>query len=111
DTELLREAIKNVKEGKKGLAGNKQFAAHLAAMPSERKIEVHQAVGPYTSLLDGKRVEPAAWSAVGLVIETDRLEVKLVLSGADLRVMLGVRGGWRAHGPTVNDRADRMFGN
>jgi hypothetical protein len=91
DTDLLREAIRNVKEGKKGLAGNKAFAAHLATLPAERKIEVHQAVGPYTSLLDGKRVEPKAWSAIAFVIEPDRLEIKLVLSPADLRVMFGVR--------------------
>jgi len=37
--------------------------------------------------LDYKKVQPAAWSAVGLVVETDRVELKLVLPPADLRAI------------------------
>ncbi len=86
DTDLLRQAVKNVKEGKKGLAGNKTFAGHLATLPAERKIEFHLAAGPYAALRAGKPVKPASWSAIGLVLETDRLEIKLVLPVADLRL-------------------------
>ncbi len=87
DTDLLRAAVKNVKESKKGLAGNKTFAGHLATLPAERKVEFHLAAGPYSALQEGKTVQPASWSAVGLVIETDRLEFKLVLPVADLRLL------------------------
>jgi len=43
DMDALRETVKNVKEGNKGLAENQAMAAHLKTLPAERKIELHGA--------------------------------------------------------------------
>ncbi len=89
DTELLREAVKNVKDEKKGLSESKAFAEHLKGQPAERKVEFHVALGAYAALLDRKEARPTAWSSTALVVETDRVEMRLVIPVADLREVLG----------------------
>src|SRR5205807_178474 len=89
DMDLLRTAIKNVKEGNKGLADNKAMATHLKTLPAERKIELHDSGGFHASFAEGKPAKDAgkSWATVALVVEPDRLQVRVRLPLAQLKML------------------------
>lgn len=90
DMDLLRAAVKNVKEGNKGLADNKAMAAHLKTLPAERKIEFHGQGGFFLaafgqSMAAKERVN--SWVSAALVVEPDRLQVRVRLPLAALKAL------------------------
>ncbi len=87
--DLLRAAVKNVKEGNKGLADNKAMAAQLKTLPAERKIEFHGQGGflaAFAQRMPAK--EPVnSWVSAALVVEPDRLQVRVRLPLAELKAL------------------------
>jgi hypothetical protein len=89
DTDLLREAIRNVRDGKKGLAENTAMMAHLKDLPAERKIELHGT----GELINAFGIDLAAkgptnsWMSLALVVEPDRLQVRWRLPAVQLKAL------------------------
>ncbi len=90
DMDLLRAAVKNVKEGNTGLADNKAMAAHLKTLPAERKIEVHGEGGFFLAAFGQSMPakEPVnSWVSASMVVEPDRLQVRVRLPLAELKAL------------------------
>jgi hypothetical protein len=89
DTDLLRTAVANIREGKRGLADNATTAAHLKTLPAERKLELHGTGGILAAFVLGKPAKgpTASWVSLALVVEPDRLQVQLRLPLAELKTL------------------------
>ncbi|HEY1381750.1 MAG TPA: hypothetical protein VGF55_33435 [Gemmataceae bacterium] len=89
DTDRLREAIRNVKEGNKGLAENPALAAQLKTLPAERKLELHGTGDVLAAFgVGGPANGPAgSWVSLALVVEPDRLQIRLRTPLAQMKAL------------------------
>jgi len=94
DVERLRQAVKNVRGGDKGLAGAKPVTAALARLTPERKLEFHADFKNFKAFVDGTRLEGPgqALSSTALTVEPDRIHLELRVSPADLKALVRALG-------------------
>src|SRR5262249_31541196 len=90
DVETLRETLKNIRGGDKGLAEHKTVQTGLARLAPERKLELHVSLLnylPFNAAPTDKLPAPQAvstLSSVALTIETDRIQLDLQVPKEDV---------------------------
>ena len=102
DKKLLREALRNLKENKPGLAAAPPLKEFTGRVDPARKIEFHFSVqtgialAKATDLEKPGQIKPGeALSSVALTVEPDRLRLDLWIPSAEFKAIskVGARGG------------------
>jgi hypothetical protein len=92
DLELLKQAIKNVKSGAAGLAGDERLASLAKHSSAGRKAELHLALAAVEPLLtsgDLSKVQTAAaLTSFALLVDVDRLELDLWLPINEIKALV-----------------------
>jgi hypothetical protein len=94
DVEALKQTLRNLKRGDKGLAEHKAVAAALDRLAPERKLELHVNLKNYLAYLESNSKDDAgaaaveALSSIALTVETDRVQLEVRVPNSDVRALV-----------------------
>jgi hypothetical protein len=91
EVELLEAALKNLKEGRPGLAATKSLEPFLRHSNAARTVEFHFSVDKFLTLTkpeDG-RIRPPGniWTSFSLSVDADRVQLDLWVPSNEVRAM------------------------
>jgi hypothetical protein len=90
DVATLRQTLRNLKSGDKGLAGHKAVVAALNRLAPERKVELHVNLNNYLGFpKEVARVE--ALSSIALTVEADRVQLEIRVPNSEVRALVQAR--------------------
>lgn len=90
DQEKLRVALKNLKEGKRGLADAKTLLASKAHLDPARQVEFHLSAAAYALWTAAGLQRPAdkpSLSSLALTVEPDLLQLDVWMPAAEFKIL------------------------
>jgi hypothetical protein len=94
DVEALRQTLRNLKAGDKGLAGHKAVVTALDQLAPERKVELHINLKNYIPFSErgveraGRPAPVEALSSIALTVETDRVQWEVRVPKAEIKSLV-----------------------